>query len=350
MSVKYAKDQPAGFTNRIERVAIVGAGGQVGKHIAEELLKTGKHTVTAITRTGSKSKLSAGVKVVEVDYDNEQSLIDGLKGHQFFFISMAVTAPKGTQEKLIAAAAKAGVPWIMPNSYGADFANKKMLKETMTDGNSDGVAAIEKAGLSWIYMSCSFWYEYSLSMGEPFYGFDIPTKKVTFYDDGKTRINTSTWRQCGRAAAHLLSLKELPDDENDTSPTVSQWRNKPLYVSSFLVSQRDMLDSIHRNLGTKDGDWEIQYEATDARYSRAMEMLKAGNFLGFGMGMYSRAFFPNGDGNFEAKYGLANEPLGLPKEDFDEATKLAIEMAEAGFGPRRFAEVSGRDLPDQPGH
>lgn len=24
MSIKYAKDQPAGFTNRIERVAIVG--------------------------------------------------------------------------------------------------------------------------------------------------------------------------------------------------------------------------------------------------------------------------------------------------------------------------------------
>ncbi|PTB39303.1 hypothetical protein M441DRAFT_59359 [Trichoderma asperellum CBS 433.97] len=258
---------------------------------------------------------------------------------------MAVTAPKDAQEKLIAAAAKAGVPWIMPNSYGADFANKKLMKESMTDSTAAGVAAVEKAGLSWIFMSCSFWYEYSLSMGQPFYGFDIPNKKVTFYDEGKTRINTSTWRQCGRAAAQLLSLKELPDDENDQSPTVSQWRNKPLYVSSFLVSQRDMLDSINRNLGTKDSDWEIDYEASDARYKRALEMMQAGNFIGFGMAMYSRAFYPNGDCNFEEKYGLANDALGLPKEDFDEATKLAIEMAEAGFGPRRIAEVSGRPLP-----
>ncbi|GFP57850.1 phenylcoumaran benzylic ether reductase TP7 [Trichoderma asperellum] len=345
MSIKYAKDQPAGFTNRIERVAIVGAGGQVGKHIAEELLKTGKHTVTALTRVGSQSQLPQGVKVVQVDYDDEQSLVDGLKGHQFFFISMAVTAPKDAQEKLIAAAAKAGVPWIMPNSYGADFANKKLMKESMTDSTAAGVEAVEKAGLSWIFMSCSFWYEYSLSMGQPFYGFDIPNKKATFYDDGKTRINTSTWRQCGRAAAQLLSLKELPDDEDDQSPTVSQWRNKPLYVSSFLISQRDMLDSINRNLGTKDSDWEIDYEASDARYKRALEMMQAGNFIGFGMAMYSRAFYPNGDCNFEEKYGLANDALGLPKEDFDEATKLAIEMAEAGFGPRRIAEVSGRRLP-----
>ncbi|KAL6693997.1 NAD(P)-binding protein [Trichoderma pleuroticola] len=345
MSVKYAKDQPAGFTNRIENVAIIGAGGQVGKYIAEELLKTGKHTVTAITRVGSNSELPAGVKVVQVDYDDEETLVEGLKGQQFLFISLAVTAPRDTQSKIIAAAAKAGVSWIMPNSYGADFANKTLLTDIMTapgaQASQAAVDAIEKAGMSWVYMTCSFWYEYSLSMGEPWYGFDIPNKKITFYDDGKTRINTSTWIQCGRAAAQLLSLKELPDDENDQSPTVSQWRDKILYISSFLVSQRDMLDSVHRALGTTDSDWKIEYEPTDVRYKRGQQLFQAGNVVGFGMAMYSRAFYPNGDGNYEVKYGLANKVLGLPEEDFDEATKLAVEMAEAGFGPRRIETLSG---------
>jgi hypothetical protein len=276
-----------------------------------------------------------------VDYDDEQSLVNGLKGHQFLFISLAVSAPIETQDKLAAAAAKAGVPWVMPNSYGADFANKPLMQGILTSERTEGgVAAVEKAGLSWIYMSCNFWYEYSLAMGNSWYGFDITNKKVTFYDDGKTRINTSTWRQCGRAAAQLLSLKELPDDENDQSPTLSQWRNKPLYISSFLVSQRDMLDSLNRVLGSTDSDWKIEYEPTDVRYKRGLDILKAGNLLGFGMAMYSRAFYPNGDGNYEAKYGLANKALGLPEEDFDEATKLAIQMAEAEYGPRRLQELS----------
>ncbi|EHK18083.1 uncharacterized protein TRIVIDRAFT_67296 [Trichoderma virens Gv29-8] len=341
MSIKYAKDQPAGFTNRIENVAIVGAGGQVGKHIAEELLKTGKHNVTAITRFGSDSELAAGVKVVQVDYDDEQTIVDALKGQQFLFISLAVTAPKDTQAKLIAAAAKAGVSWIMPNSYGLDLANKEVMKDTLGAPAAEaGVAAVEKAGLSWVYMTCSFWYEYSLSMGDSWYGFDIPNKKVTFFDDGKTRINTSTWRQCGRAAAHLLSLKELPDDENDQSPTVSQWRNKGLYISSFLASQRDMLDSLNRVLGTTDGDWQIEYEPSDVRYKRGLQIFQTGNLVGFALALYSRAFYPNGDGNYEAKQGLANKALGLPEEDFDEATKLAVEMAEEGFAARRAATLT----------
>ncbi|RFU80461.1 hypothetical protein TARUN_1754 [Trichoderma arundinaceum] len=345
MSIKYAKDQPAGFTNRIERVAIIGAGGQVGKPIAEELLKTGKHTVTAITRVGSSSDLPKGVQVVQVDYDDEKTLIEGLKGQQFLFISLAVTAPKDVQAKIISAAATAGVQWIMPNSYGADPTNKALLKDVLLlEGAEGGVGAVEQAGLSWIYMSCSFWYEYSLSMGNPLYGFDITDRKVTFYDDGKTRINTSTWRQCGRAAAQLLSLKELPDDENDQSPTISQWRNKPLYISSFLVSQRDMLDSLNRVLGTADSDWQIEYEPADARYKRGQEIMKTGNVAGFAMAMYSRTFYPNGDGNYEAKYGLANKALGLPEEKLDDATKLAVEMAEAGFAARRFKEISGRTV------
>ncbi|KAK8217388.1 hypothetical protein M8818_001144 [Zalaria obscura] len=43
--------------HHIEKVAIVGAGGNSGKYIAEALLKTGKHTVTAISRAESSAKL-----------------------------------------------------------------------------------------------------------------------------------------------------------------------------------------------------------------------------------------------------------------------------------------------------
>ncbi len=49
--------------------------------------------------------------------------------------------------------------------------------------------------------------------------------------------------------------------------------------------------------------------------------------------MYARVFYPNGDGDFESSRGLANEVLGLPKEELDEATKGAVEMVESGWSP-----------------
>ena len=62
------------------------------------------------------------------------------------------------------------------------------------------------------------------------------------------------------------------------------------------------------------------------RYQRGAKMLQEGNMVGFGIGMYSRGFFPDGALSFKTE----NEALGLPREDFDEATKVAIEMAKRG--------------------
>ncbi|PFH63435.1 hypothetical protein XA68_10026 [Ophiocordyceps unilateralis] len=327
MAAKYAKDQPAGFTNRIERVAIVGATGKVGSYMTKALSSTGKHVVTAITRKGGGSVMPEGVKVAEVDYEREETLVEALRGQQFLVVSLSPRAPTDTQEKLARAAAQAGVSWMMPNCYGTDIRNAALEKENLSGAPVlAGIEAVEKAGVSWVTMCCSFWYDYSLAMGPCWFGFDFDKKEVTFIDDGQTRINVSTWDQCGRAIKALLSLKELPEDEADKSPTLSQWRNQPLYISSFLVSQRDMLDSIQRVQGTKDADWHIEREESTVRYKRGMDLLQKGVFRGFGICLYTRTFYPNGDGNFEAKYGLANDVLGLPKEDLDEATKRTLEM------------------------
>ncbi|CAH0050641.1 unnamed protein product [Clonostachys solani] len=332
---KYAKDQPLGFTNRIERVAIVGAGGDgVGSHMAKALLATGKHSVTAISRVGSTNTLPEGIKIARVNYDDESSLVSALKGQQFLIITLSVMAPRETQGKLIAAAAKAGVPWVMPNCTGPDFINESLAKENLIGaGVRASTDAIEGAGVSsWIALVCSFWYEHSLALGEGWFGFDFPNRKVTMIDDGKTRINTSTLKQCGRAIASLLSLKELPNDASDTAPTISQWRNQPVYISSFLASQRDMLDSVHRALGTKDADWEIKYEPSESRYKKGLELLKSGSHLGFGICMYTRTFYPNGDGNFQDK--LSNEVLGLHEENIDDATVNAVKLVESGYSYR----------------
>ncbi|CAF0806414.1 unnamed protein product [Adineta steineri] len=128
MAQQYANKQPQGFKNHVEKIAIVGGGGQVGKFIVEELLKIGKHKITALTREDSTSKMPPGVDVKKVNYDDPSSLVEALKGQEVLIITMAVTASKEQQTKLIEAAAAANVPWVLPNEFGGNPTEKSWAK------------------------------------------------------------------------------------------------------------------------------------------------------------------------------------------------------------------------------
>lgn len=304
------------------------AGGHIGRQFAEQLLKTEKHTVTAITRAGSTSSLPEGAKRVEVNYDDHQALVAALQGQEFLIITLSVTAPPETHTKIVKAACEAGVPYIMPNVYGSDIQNEALRKEDLyTDGALKRCLEVGQYGNSaYIAMACGFWYEWSLALGSIGFGIDLKNKSVTFIDDGKTKITTSTGIQCGRAVAALLSLPE-----SGAEPSVSQWKNKPFYIASFTVSQRDMLDSIHRVTGSTDADWTISYEHSKQRYQDGLAEMAKGERSGFAKALYTRIFFKDGAGNFELNRGLANDTIGLGKDDLDEATKRTIEMVSSGF-------------------
>ncbi|KAF5538423.1 isoflavone reductase family [Fusarium napiforme] len=331
----YAKNKPADFTNSVERVAIVGAGGTVGSHITNALLQTGKHTITALTRRGSTNSLPDGITIASIDYNDESTLIAALKNQQFLIITMAPNAPKDTHNKLVQAAAKAGVSYIMPNGYAGDIEQVKLGEDTLlgpiAKANRD---EIERLGMKWITVCCGFWFDYSLAGGESRFGFDFDKKTLTLYDDGNVKNSTSTLAQVGRAVAKVLSLKEFPDDEDDESLTISNFLNRAVYLNSFVVSQRDLFDSVKRVTGTSDSDWTVTRESSKARYQEGMGQVKQGDMSGFSKLLYARAFFPKDPSDLSAK--AQNELLGLPREDLDEATKDGIALVEVlkGRGER----------------
>lgn len=240
---------------------------------------------------------------------------------------MAPTAPRDTHSKLVQAAAKAGVPYIMPNGYGGDIENIKLGEDTLL-----GPAAkasrdeIEKLGMQWVTVCCGFWYDYSLAGGDARFGFDFDKRSLTVYDDGNTKTSTSTLAQVGCAVAKVLSLNELPEDENDKSPTLSTFLNKGIYIKSFVVTQNEMFESVKRVTGTTDADWTITHEDTKKRYEDGLAQVKVGNMAGFGKLLYARAFYPEDPNELSAK--AHNELLGLLVEDLDEATKLGIDMVK----------------------
>lgn len=177
-------------------------------------------------------------------------------------------------------------------------------------------------------MSCGFWYEWSIAI-PPSWGFDFANKAVTFVDDGETKISTSTWPQVGRAVAAILSLPiKAASDGDDAEASLESLRDTCIYVNSFTVSQRDMLDSVLRVTGDDESAWTITREPAEERFAKAREEMIGGSREGFVKAMYTRVFFQDGVGNFEKARGVANGLLGLPKEDIDVATAAGIERAK----------------------
>lgn len=253
-------------------------------------------------------------------------LVSALSGQDFLIITLSVAAAPDAHSRLVKAAAKAGVPYVMPNAYGLNFYDSERIRRDIpvTQHAYDNIVEVKQLGLKCIALIVGFWYEYSLATTENMFGFDLKNRKVTLFDDGKTAIPTSTWSQCGRAVAALLSLKKLPENMSDKSMALSHFHDQPAFIFSFKVSQRDIFDSIERVTGAVDGDWQIKYQPAKARYEEGMRELGEGNAMGFYKIMFSRVFYPTGDADFESD----NKLLGLPEEDLDEATAKAIDMTE----------------------
>lgn len=314
------------MASSIKTIAIVGVTGTIGTYLTRALLAKNRFTITAISRPDSKAEFPLEIQVARVDYDDHSSITEALKGHDALIITTSVWAPKNTSAKLIKAAAVAGVPWILPNEFGM-FNTDEAASETIGPSKKQDRDLIESLGVSsWIGISCGFWYEHSLSNGE-LYGIDIKNRKTTFFDDGNQRLNTSTWQQVGRAVAAVLSL---PVEQQGTQTTLSTYRNRMVFVSSFAVSQKEMLESVKRVTGTSDTDWTITSKPAKQRYEEACESLKKGDRVAFGRKLYTRYFYEDA-GLFEKLHGLDNDKLALPKEDLDEATKATVKLARDGY-------------------
>jgi hypothetical protein len=324
-------------SNPIQNIAIVGATGQVGKFIVSALLEKKRFNITAITRAGSSTQPPSGVRVSSVNYEEPDTIIEALKNQDALIITMSVSAPPDQASKIIEAAAKAGVPWIIPNEFGTN-SNSQAAKDThIGPPKIKERELIEKLGVSsWIGVACSFWYEYSLA-GPGLYGIDIGKKEVIWFDDGKQRIHTSTWAQVGRAIANLLSMPVSAEKGDGKSLTLDAYRNKFVYISSFTLNQREMLDAVQRVTGTTDADWKISSTTAKERFENGQKRMLQGDRMGFAHALYSRYFFPGEKaGLYGETEGLDNEKLGLSEEDLFEATKESVRLADAEYFAKLF--------------
>lgn len=90
-----------------------------------------------------------------------------------------------------------------------------------------------------------------------------------------------------------------------------------------------MLASTLRTTGTDERQWTIKQEPSKERFEQGVEAVKKGDYSGYANMLYTRVFFSDGSGDFEHRKGTLNGVLKLPKEDLDEATKIAVERQRA---------------------
>lgn len=133
--------------------------------------------------------------------------------------------------------------------------------------------------------------------------------------------------QVGKAVAGILSL---PLEGDGSKKGLNDLKNKVVYCNSFTINQKEMLASAMRVTGTKESDWKITKEPAQERYAAGVEAMKKGDRAGFAKMMYTRIFYPDGNGDFESRRGTINDLVGISKEDakLDEYTAIAVERAK----------------------
>jgi hypothetical protein len=131
-----------------------------------------------------------------------------------------------------------------------------------------------------------------------------------------------------------LSLPTSNEDGRKKT-TLSEFDNKFVFVASFTLSQREMFESVKRITKTNDEEWKISSAPSKQRFEECVKAFRNGDRMAMGGMLYTRYFFPDGAGLYDGQ-DLGNEKLGLPKEDLNQFTMKAVEMAEANYFGRIF--------------
>ena len=148
-------------------------------------------------------------------------------------------------------------------------------------------------------------------------GWDIRARRATIYDSGDQSYEATNLRQIARAITSVLKHPE-------------ETKNKHIYINSFTLSQNQVLAIIEKQSGEK---FEVTKMTTKDVRDEGYRNTENGNLdLGFPQVVTSAIYGYGGLNNFSANKGLANELLGLPKENLEET--IAEVLKEMRITPQ----------------
>lgn len=298
---------------QLRKVTLVGATGNIGKAITEGLLAAG-HQVTVITRPDSTAALPSTATVHRADYIDEASLADMLKGQEVLITALSFFAYEA-QRPLFRAAAKAGVPWIVPCEFGSDPHAPLNEHINLMNAKATYRALVEDLGTSsWLGVVNNPWFDYMMRAPGGL-GVDLRTRTATLYDGhGGAKAVLTTMRRVGQSLAAVLALPE---------PELAQYRNGWVFFGSFRATQRDIWESAMRATGTAEGDWAVETPSSAEVIKQCKEAMASGARMVPAL-LVALTFAEGMGGDYQDKV-VDYKRLGLePDESLDEAVKELV--------------------------
>ncbi|KAJ5546768.1 isoflavone reductase family protein [Penicillium frequentans] len=297
----------------IENVMVMGAGGLFGTEVLSALQKEGSFNLSILSRKSSRSSFPSHIKVhtVDDDYPIDQ-LIDAFKG-QDALVSTLPGRPYTVHLRMIDAAIQAGVKRFIPTEYGNNTCAAAAELVVLYAEKAKVIAYLktkESTGLTWTAIHTGQFFDWGLESG--WLDYYLKERLVTIYDSGDKPWSTST---LGTASAAVVKVLLKPEETT----------NRPIYVASFTVSQRQVLEALEKATGTT---WEVQRMSSEDALKKAAELDTKDYSDGLKLLVLMLLYADDKDrgANFEKDGLLCNKLLGLPEEDLTEVVNRVVKQ------------------------
>jgi len=242
------------------KFAVVGAG-RIGNCIVQELLKEKAsgivEEVVILTRQVSNRTIPGDIKVIEVDYSDDESIKNALTGVDVVISTVAIAA-LDVQGKIATAAKNADVKLFVPSEFG-----------NITEGDTEGFHGTKgniQGQLKALDMPYAAFYtgKFSDIGWSSVLDIDITSGKVSVGGDGNTRITFTSRPDVARYVSYVLT--HLP---------LEQLKNRSFAIAGDNKSFNEIFKAYEEKTGKKLEVTYIPISELDARLAADPEDIVA---------------------------------------------------------------------------
>ncbi|CEI61502.1 hypothetical protein FVEN_g9406 [Fusarium venenatum] len=300
------------MSSPFKNILIVGATGSIGAIMLNALSNEPSFKISVLQRSSSKGKIPAGVQIITIDdsYPSD-ALVSAFSG-QDAVVNCMTSLAVSDQLRFIDAAVHAKIKRYVASEYGLNNNNPdaRALNSVFREKGEvqDYLRSKESAGLEWMAIACGMWLKWSAR--NDFLGMHLKEKRFVLWDDGNGWFSTTTEDNTALAMVNALSKKW------------EQTKNRVVWLSDFAITQNMLLEAIQRLSGK-----QLTVERVDS--GQLIKEKQAAVAEGDPYAIYSliETGFVTGKfgGHLEKEGEIMNDILGLPKKDFDEVVKSALQ-------------------------
>ena len=301
------------------KIAIIGGSGQIGNPTIKTLLAQQVHTITAIQRVEATSKFPSEVIVKTGDLQDESFLADAFKGQDVVVLMPPFPKIISVQEPAVRAAAKVGIPYILPAEYGPDpFAHRLIEENELLQNKKKIRDLIEKLGVSsWISVTVGPFLNMHVNSG--LWGLDFKNRKAGLWDGNVGTVSGTGTKYTGQAVAAVLTLPE---------ERLSKYKNKAVYAPEFHFTQREFFEAAQRATGTTEKDWNVENRGMEEALKDFNAKIEQGDVMA-SLSKFMLTHFQEGNGADLRGKVDDNElkklhELGLEEEKLEDVIKAAL--------------------------